>query len=241
MLQSRPRPPPGFSDPDAAKPLVLQPGSKAVWVGANYFGCVATVLADPSAKITGKGATSQGSYYVRVQVRVCAHAHPWAASSLLLVAGRHAWASCCWQHAVHTQCCDMAVQASSPTPCSRLPCFSCPVLQPIHPELLLSEARARQVVQQYALHYVLSGQAARQLGVNPRLLGRLTGNIWVNDSCGERVDVGLAVKNAKQGLCVPGGWFLHMCACRVKGSAVGLDVCWVSHSGFVSLLAATRA
>lgn len=78
------------------------------------------------------------------------------------------------------------------------------VLQPLHPELLLSEARARQVVQQYALHYNLSGQVCRQLGVHPRLLGRLTGNIWVNDSSGERVDIGLAVKNAKQGLCVPG-------------------------------------
>jgi hypothetical protein len=70
VLQSRPRPPPGFSDPDAAKPLVLQPGTKAVWVGSNYFGCVATVLADPSAKITGRGA-NQGTYYVRVQVCVC--------------------------------------------------------------------------------------------------------------------------------------------------------------------------
>jgi hypothetical protein len=68
VLQSRPRPPPGFSDPDAAKPLVLQPGSKAVWVGANYFGAVATVLADPAAKITGK--SNQGAYYVRVQVRM---------------------------------------------------------------------------------------------------------------------------------------------------------------------------
>lgn len=77
-------------------------------------------------------------------------------------------------------------------------------MQPLHPELLQTESRARQVVQQYALHYVLSGQACRQLGLHPRLLGRITGNIWVNDSSGERVDVGLAVKNAKQGLCVPG-------------------------------------
>lgn len=76
--------------------------------------------------------------------------------------------------------------------------------QPLHPELLLSEARARQTVQQYALQYILSGVACRQLGVHPRLLGRITGNVWVNDSSGERVDIGLAVKNAKQGLCVPG-------------------------------------
>lgn len=90
-----------------------------------------------------------------------------------------------------------------PPCCSSAP--RSPSLQPLHPELLLSESRARQVVQQYALHYALSGQVCRQLGVHPRLLGRLTGNIWVNDSSGERVDVGLAVKNAKQGLCVPGG------------------------------------
>jgi len=66
VLQSRPRPPPGFSDPDAAKPLVLPPGTKAAWVGANYFGCVATVLSDPTVKVTGKH-NNQG-YYVRVQV-----------------------------------------------------------------------------------------------------------------------------------------------------------------------------
>jgi hypothetical protein len=86
-------------------------------------------------------------------------------------------------------------------------------LQPIHPELLLSEARAKQVVQQYALHYVLSGQACRQLNMHPRLLGRLTGNIWVNDSNGERVDIGLAVKNAKQGLCVPGKALVGLRCC----------------------------
>ena len=78
------------------------------------------------------------------------------------------------------------------------------LLQPLHPELLLSESRARQTVQQYAQQYVPSGAACRQLQVHPRLLGRITGNVWVNDSSGERVDIGLAVKNAKQGLCVPG-------------------------------------
>lgn len=226
MLQSRPRPPPGFSDPDAAKPLVLQPGSKAVWVGANYFGCVATVLADPSAKITGKGATSQGSYYVRVQVRVPMHIRRLQALCCLLTAGCAAQRSqtcrgvvllaACGPHAV------LCHGLASPVSYALLSAtVSCPVLQPLHPELLLSEARARQVVQQYALHYVLSGQAARQLGVNPRLLGRLTGNIWVNDSCGERVDVGLAVKNAKQGLCVPGA--SHMCGC----TSTVLGVFWV--------------
>lgn len=196
---------------------MLQPGSKAVWVGANYFGCVATVLADPSAKITGKGATSQGSYYVRVQVRVVTHILGLQALCCLLTAGCAAQRSqtcrgvlllaACGLHTVLRH--DLARPVSYALLSATV---SCPVLQPLHPELLLSEARARQVVQQYALQYVLSGQAARQLGVNPRLLGRLTGNIWVNDSCGERVDVGLAVKNAKQGLCVPGGC-LHTCGC----------------------------
>lgn len=85
-------------------------------------------------------------------------------------------------------------------------------VQPIHPELLLSESRARQVVQQYAVQYSLSGQICRQININPRLLGRITGNIWVNDSAGERVDIGLAVKNAKQGLCVPGE-SVRVCVC----------------------------
>jgi hypothetical protein len=78
-------------------------------------------------------------------------------------------------------------------------------------------------VQQHALHYNLSGQVCRQLGVHPRLLGRLTGNIWVNDSSGERVDIGLAVKNAKQGLCVPGeaqGRWCSLCSLLVVQESV---------------------
>ncbi|KIY96312.1 5'-3' exoribonuclease 1 [Monoraphidium neglectum] len=63
--------------------------------------------------------------------------------------------------------------------------------------------RGRQVVREYPIQYMPSGVAARALRVNPRLLGRVTGNVWVGDG-DNRVDVGLAVKNAKQGLCVPG-------------------------------------
>jgi hypothetical protein len=61
-------------------------------------------------------------------------------------------------------------------------------------------------VAQAAPQFLLAGAACRQLRVHPRALGRLTGNVWVNDSAGERVDIGLAVKNAKQGLCVPSAW-----------------------------------
>lgn len=70
--------------------------------------------------------------------------------------------------------------------------------------MLLAESRAKHVVQQYATEYMPSGAASRLVRLNPRLLGRLTGNVWVEDSAGSRVDIGLAVKNAKQGLCVPG-------------------------------------
>lgn len=76
-------------------------------------------------------------------------------------------------------------------------------VQPLHRELMHAEGRAKQIVQQYAQEFCPSGAACRMLRVNPRMLGRLTGNVWVDDSRGERVDIGLAVKNAKQGLCVP--------------------------------------
>ena len=64
---------------------------------------------------------------------------------------------------------------------------------------------AKRLVQQWATVYTPSGAAARQLRMDPRILGRITGNMWVSD--GEtRVDLGLAVKNAKQMTCVPGEW-----------------------------------
>lgn len=154
VLQSRPRPPTGFADPDAPKQLSLQAGSRVVWVGANYFGCLGTVLADPGIKVSG---------------------NPSAAGHLVRI-------------------------------------------QPLHRELMLAEGRAYHIVQQYAQEYLPSGMACRQLRVNPRMLGRLTGNVWVDDSKGERVDVGLAVKNAKQGLCVP-------CECEKVPRATRPRVC----------------
>jgi 5'-3' exoribonuclease 1 len=60
------------------------------------------------------------------------------------------------------------------------------------------------MVASFAVTYQPSGMVARQLRLNPRVLGRITGNVWVGLDGDERVDVGLAIKNAKQGLCVPG-------------------------------------
>jgi hypothetical protein len=82
-------------------------------------------------------------------------------------------------------------------------------MQPLHRELLAAESRARHTVQQFSAQFMPSGAASRNLRLNPRLLGRLTGNVWVEDSNGNRVDIGLAVKNAKQGLCVPGERSAH--------------------------------
>jgi hypothetical protein len=88
--------------------------------------------------------------------------------------------------------------------CCDVSCLALPLLQPLHRELLAAESRARHTVQQFSTNFMPSGAASRSLRLNPRLLGRLTGNVWVEDSGGNRVDIGLAVKNAKQGLCVPG-------------------------------------
>lgn len=71
VLQSRPRPPPGYADPDAPRALALTPGARAVWVGHTYFGAVATVLADPSLKTKGQAA----GCIVRVQVRTKQEQH----------------------------------------------------------------------------------------------------------------------------------------------------------------------
>ena len=48
-----------------------------------------------------------------------------------------------------------------------------------------------------------SGQLARRLRLSPRLLGQLTGSVWVRVDEATRLDCGLNLKNAKQGLCVP--------------------------------------
>lgn len=64
---------------------------------------------------------------------------------------------------------------------------------------------AKRILGNVSVQYQPSGQVARRLGVSPRTLGRITGNVWVQ--CGEerrdRVDVGLCVKNGGKGLCVP--------------------------------------
>lgn len=48
-----------------------------------------------------------------------------------------------------------------------------------------------------------SGALARKLRLSPRTLGQITGSVYVRIDEREKVDLGLNLKNAKAGLCVP--------------------------------------
>ena len=48
-----------------------------------------------------------------------------------------------------------------------------------------------------------SGQVARKLGISPRTLGKITGNLYAQMSDGSKEDIGLFVKHGSKGLCVP--------------------------------------
>ena len=52
------------------------------------------------------------------------------------------------------------------------------------------------------VHYMPSYEIARSLGITPRCLGLLTGNFNVSVD-GKRVNLGLCVKDAQKGVCVP--------------------------------------
>ena len=52
------------------------------------------------------------------------------------------------------------------------------------------------------VQYMPSGLAAKKLGMSPRTLGKITGNLFVLLPEG-REDIGLYVKHGNKGLCVP--------------------------------------
>lgn len=160
VLRERPRAAPGLRDPTEPAPLALCEGSRALFLGQDHYGCIATVLADPGRGVGRDGqrlpAGHAGSGYT---VRVAAVARDAGGAARL----------------------------------------------------------AKRLVQQATPSYLMSGVAARQMRLDPRVLGRLAGNVWVND--GEtRADIGLAVKNAKQELCVPGARGA-VCALQQRGGA----------------------
>ena len=65
VLRQRPRPPPGFHDPDAPRALELQEGARALFLGADHYGCPATVIADP-----GRGLGADGRRLPRSEERL---------------------------------------------------------------------------------------------------------------------------------------------------------------------------
>jgi hypothetical protein len=85
-------------------------------------------------------------------------------------------------------------------------------------------AAAKRIMKDINATFIPSGQVARQLKVGPRSLGMLTGNLWlkVGPDRGDRIDIGLAVKDGRNSLCVPEfckpapsgfGW-VYTCALR---------------------------
>ena len=63
---------------------------------------------------------------------------------------------------------------------------------------------AQRVFASHPAVFMRSGAMARKLRLSPRLLGQLTGQLFVKlDDAGTKVDVGLNLKSAKHGLCVP--------------------------------------
>jgi 5'-3' exoribonuclease 1 len=82
------------------------------------------------------------------------------------------------------------------------------LLTPAPPNSTQAAHTARRILSNFNnVNYQPSGQVARKLGVSPRTLGRMTGNVWVKvgeeRSRGDRVDIGLCVKNGAKGLFVP--------------------------------------
>ena len=78
-------------------------------------------------------------------------------------------------------------------------------LYPAAPNAAQIGKTARRLLKTMSTKYIASNQVARRLGVSPRALGRITGNVWVQTGGDrrDRVDVGLSVKNATKQLYVP--------------------------------------
>ncbi|GIL88258.1 hypothetical protein Vretimale_14135 [Volvox reticuliferus] len=62
---------------------------------------------------------------------------------------------------------------------------------------------AKRVVERFAVKYYTSGEVSSRVGITPRLLGRITGNMWTRDG-DDRYDIGLAIKTPSKDVCVPG-------------------------------------
>ena len=84
-------------------------------------------------------------------------------------------------------------------------------LKPASAAAAAAGGAARRILATVSVQYLPSGSVARRLGLSPRALGRITGPFFVPLPGGkaggrfgpDKVDVGLCVKHAGRGLCVP--------------------------------------
>jgi 5'-3' exoribonuclease 1 len=77
----------------------------------------------------------------------------------------------------------------------------------LHP-VPLDTGLSRRILKGVGQRYMASGEMARKLGVNPKVIGCLTGAVWVQENAkasrGDRVDIGLNLKHNGKMLCVAG-------------------------------------
>ena len=72
----------------------------------------------------------------------------------------------------------------------------------------LDTGAARRILQGVGQRYMQGGELARKLGVHPKVVGQITGAVWVQENAkasrGDRVDLGLNLKHNGKNLCVAG-------------------------------------
>jgi len=202
-LRRNPSPDPRFqpeSVTDALSSLQFKVGSKAVFLGRAYYGCLATILPESASGLTKKGGIvgkkkmkkdgDDGGDGKEEEEEEEGHDITGDAAGEVTSKAKKKKSSSKKEDAALA-----AVAAKN-------------LRVTIDPAPLNSAqvaAAAKRLLLNIQSTAVPSGAVARRLGVAPRVLGRMTGNVWVKtgEGRGDKVDVGLLVKNAKLGLYVP--------------------------------------
>eukprot|EP00884_Botryococcus_braunii_P018829 jgi/Botrbrau1/562/Bobra.0010s0030.2 len=75
-------------------------------------------------------------------------------------------------------------------------------IEPTTPAVIAAASTAKRILASVKVQYEPSGLVARKLGMFPRILGKVTGNLHVEEG-DEKFDIGLCVKHGGRGMCVP--------------------------------------
>lgn len=196
-LRRNPSPDPRYqpeSVADAFSSLQFKVGSKAVFLGRAYYGCLATLLPQSASGLTKKGGIVGNKKKGGADSKEDDDDDDDA---------------CITEDASADAASKTKKKKSSKKEEAALAALAAKNLRvTIDPAPLNSAqiaAAAKRLLLNIQSTAVPSGGVARRLGVAPRVLGRMTGNVWVKtgEGRGDKVDVGLLVKNAKLGLYVP--------------------------------------